>query len=94
MRSKFQIVWQGNHRIPRPWNDEEYESCEIKLKQFGEPKFGNEFLCIMFEEVAKCQFKKGDLVEADLGFHVVNLGNGSYRQAIVVNDIKAVGKHG
>jgi hypothetical protein len=94
MVSTYQVIWQGHHRIPRPWNDVEDESCEIRLRKSGEPKFGNEFLCIMFDEVAKCQFKKGDLVEADLGFHVVKLGNGSFRQAILVNDIKAVGKHG
>lgn len=94
MKTVFKVVWQGNHRIPRPWNDVEQESCEIRLRKSGEPKFGNEFLCIMFDEVAKCQFKKGDLVEADLGFHVVKLGNGSYRQAVVLNDIKAAGKHG
>ena len=94
MKQLFKIVWQGNHRIPRPWNDVEHESCEIRLRKFGEPKFGNEFLCVMFDEVAKCQFKKGDVVEADLAFAVVKLSNGSYCQAIFVNDIKAVGNHG
>jgi hypothetical protein len=44
--------------------------------------------------MARRQFKKGDLVEADLGFHVVKLGKGSYRQAVVVNHIQAVGKNG
>ena len=56
--------------------------------------FGNEFLCVIFDEMARRQFKKGDLVEADLGFHVVKLGKGSYRQAVVVNHIQAVGKNG
>lgn len=94
MKQLFKIVWQGNHRIPRPWNDVEQESREIRLRMSGVPQFGNEFLCVMFDEMARNPFKKGDLVEADLGFHVVKLGNGSYRQAILVNDIKAVGKNG
>ncbi len=94
MKLLCNVVWQGNYHVPCPWDDVEQEFCEIRLIKSGEPKFGNEFLCVIFDDMARRQFKKGDLVEADLGFHVVKLGNGSYRQAILVNDIKAVGKHG
>lgn len=94
MKNLFIVVWQGNYRVPCPWDDVEQESCEIRLRMPGESKFGNEFLCVIFDEMARRQFKKGDLVEADLGFHVVKLGKGSYRQAVVVNHIQAVGKNG
>ena len=44
--------------------------CVIRLKEFGGGKFGNEYACTMFGNLAQCRFYEGDLVVASLRFQV------------------------
>ena len=60
--------------------------CEIRLKEFGSSKFGNELLCSMFGNLALCRFSEGDFVAASLRFSVHEV-NGNCYQDIVCNDI-------
>lgn len=60
--------------------------CVIRLKEFGGSKFGNEFVCSMFGNLAQCRFYEGDLVAASLRFSVREV-NGNCFQDVVVNDI-------
>lgn len=60
--------------------------CVIRLKEFGGSKFGNEYACTMFGNLAQCRFYEGDLVVASLRFQVHEV-NGTVYQEVVVNDI-------
>ena len=60
--------------------------CVIRLKEFGGSKFGNEYVCTMFGNLALCKFYEGDLVAASLRFQVHEV-NGAVYQEVVVNDM-------
>ena len=60
--------------------------CVIRLKEFGGSKFGNEYACTMFGNLAQCRFFDGDLVVASLRFQVHEV-NGAVYQEVVVNDM-------
>ena len=60
--------------------------CVIRLKEFGGSKFGNEYVCTMFGNLAQCKFHEGDLVVASLRFQVHEV-NGAVYQEVVVNDM-------
>jgi hypothetical protein len=64
--------------------------CMIRLKEFG-GKFGNEYVCTMFGNLAQCKFNEGDLVAASLRFQVHEV-NGSVYQEVVVNDVVKLNK--
>lgn len=65
--------------------------CWIKLKEFGGSKFGNEYVCTAFGNLAQCRFSEGDLVVASLRFQVHEV-NGSVYQEVVVNDVLKLSK--
>ena len=65
--------------------------CWIKLKEFGGSKFGNEYVCTAFGNLAQCRFSEGDLVAASLRFQVHEV-NGSVYQEVVVNDVLKLSK--
>ena len=58
----------------------------IRLREFGSGKFGNEFACTLFGNLALCKFYENDLVAASLRFQVHEV-NGILYQEIVANDI-------
>ncbi len=58
----------------------------IRLKEFGSGKFGNEYACTLFGNLALCKFYENDLVAASLRFQV-HVVNGILYQEIVANDI-------
>ena len=60
--------------------------CLIRLKEFGGGKFGNEYACTVFGNLAQCRFYEGDLVAASLRFQVHEV-NGTVYQEVVANDI-------
>ena len=60
--------------------------CLIRLKEFGGSKFGNEYACTMFGNLAQCKFFEGDLVVASLRFQVHEV-NGAMYQEVVANDV-------
>ena len=60
--------------------------CMIRLKEFGGSKFGNEFVCSMFGNLAQCRFYEGDLVAASLRFSVHEV-NGNCFQDVTAYDI-------
>ena len=60
--------------------------CVIRLKEFGGSKFGNEYACTMFGNLALCKFYEGDLVVASLRFQVHEV-NGAMYQEIIANDV-------
>ena len=60
--------------------------CVIRLKEFGGSKFGNEYACTMFGNLAQCRFFEGDLVVASLRFQVHEV-NGAMYQEIIANDV-------
>ena len=56
--------------------------CIIRLKEFGGGKFGNEYACTMFGNLAQCKFFEGDLVVASLRFQVHEV-NGAVYQVLI-----------
>jgi hypothetical protein len=60
--------------------------CVIRLREFGGSKFGNEYICTMFGNLAGCRFYEGDLVAASLRFQVHEV-NGALYQEVVANDV-------
>lgn len=58
----------------------------IRLKELGSGKFGNEYACTLFGNLALCKFYENDLVAASLRFQVHEV-NGILYQEIIVNDI-------
>ena len=60
--------------------------CLIRLKEFGGGKFGNEYACTMFGNLAQCKFYEGDLVVASLRFQVHEV-NGAVYQEVIANDV-------
>lgn len=60
--------------------------CVIRLKEFGGGKFGNEYTCTVFGNLAQCRFYEGDLVAVSLRF-LVHEVNGTVYQEVVANDI-------
>lgn len=65
--------------------------CIIKLKEFGGSKFGDEYICTMFGNLAQCRFAEGELVAASLRFQVHEV-NGTIYQEIVANDVVSINK--
>ena len=65
--------------------------CVIRLKEFGGSKFGNEYVCTVFGNLALCKFHEGDLVAASLRFQVHEV-NGAMYQEIVANDVVSINK--
>ena len=65
--------------------------CLIRLKEFGGGKFGNEYACTMFGNLAQCRFYEGDLVVASLRFQVHEV-NGATYQEVVANDVVKLNK--
>ena len=64
--------------------------CVIRLKEFG-GKFGDEYVCTVFGNLAQCKFSEGDLVIASLRFQVHEV-NGSVYQEIIANDVVKINK--
>ena len=60
--------------------------CVIRLKEFGGSKFGNEYACTIFGNLAQCKFYEGDLVAASLRFQVHEV-NGAIYQEVIANDV-------
>lgn len=58
----------------------------IRLREFGSGKYGNEYACTLFGNLALCKFYENDLVAASLRFQV-HVVNGILYQEIIANDI-------
>ena len=65
--------------------------CLIRLKEFGGGKFGNEYVCTMFGNLALCKFCEGDLVVASLRFQVHEVNSSLYEE-VVANDLLKINK--
>ena len=65
--------------------------CIIRLKEFGGGKFGDEYVCTMFGNLALCKFYEDDLVVASLRFQVHEV-NSSLYQEVVANDVIKINK--
>ena len=89
----FQVVSQGDVTyIPSSKQEGgQLAKCLIRLKEFGGSKFGNEYACTMFGNLAQCRFTEGDLVVASLRFQVHEV-NGTVYQEVVANDVVKLNK--
>ena len=63
----------------------------IRLKEFGGGKYGDEYACTLFSNLAQCRFYENDLVVASLRFQVHEVNSNLY-QEIIVNDISKLVK--
>ena len=59
--------------------------CMIRLKELG-GDYEDEYICVMFGNLALCKFAEGKIVVASLRFQT-HESNGSYFQDVVANDI-------
>ena len=89
----FRVVSQGTvSYIPSTKQEGgQLAKCIIRLREFGGGKFGNEYACTMFGNLAQCRFSEGDLVVASLRFQVHEV-NGTVYQEVVANDVVKLGK--
>jgi hypothetical protein len=65
--------------------------CIIRLKGFGSGKFGDEYACTMFGNLAQCRFAEGDVVIASLRFQVHEV-NGAVYQEVIANDVVPINR--
>ena len=84
----FKVVSQGDVSYVASQKAEggQLAKCLIRLKEFGGSKFGNEYACTMFGNLAQCKFYEGDLVAASLRFQVHEV-NGAIYQEVIANDV-------
>ena len=84
----FKVVSQGDvSYIPSTKQEGgQLAKSVIRLREFGSGKFGNEYACTLFGNLALCKFYENDLVAASLRFQVHEV-NGILYQEIVANDI-------
>ena len=89
----FRVVSQGTvSYIPSTKQEGgQLAKCIIRLREFGGGKFGNEYACTMFGNLAQCRFTEGDLVVASLRFQVHEV-NGTVYQEVVANDVVKLNK--
>ena len=93
-KSIFRIVSQGTVAYVASQKAEggQLAKCMIRLKEFGGGKFGNEYVCTVFGNLAQCRFSEGDLVVASLRFQVHEV-NGAVYQEVIANDIVKLTNH-
>ena len=86
--SIFRVVSQGVTAYVPSQKQEggQLAKCVIRLKEFGGGKFGDEYVCTMFGNLALGTFYEGDLVAASLRFQVHEV-NGNCYQEVIANDI-------
>lgn len=91
--SVFRVVSQGDVTNVASQKAEggQLAKCIIRLKEFGGGKFGNEYACTMFGNLAQCKFYEGDLVAASLRFQVHEV-NGAVYQEVIANDVVKLSK--
>jgi len=84
----FRVVSQGVVTYVPSTKEEngQLAKCVIKLREFGGSKFGDEYACTLFGNLAQCRFAEGDVVVASLRFQVHEV-NGNCYQEIVANDV-------
>ena len=89
----FRVVSQGDVSYVASQKAEsgQLAKCGIRLKEFGGSKFGNEYACTMFGNLAQCRFYEGELVAASLRFQVHEV-NGAVYQEVLVNDMVSLKK--
>ena len=89
----FQVVSQGDVTNVASQKAEggQLAKCIIRLKEFGGGKFGNEYACTMFGNLAPCRFYEGDLVAASLRFQG-HEENGAVYQEVIANDVVKLSK--
>jgi len=89
----YRVVSQGDVSYVASQKAEsgQLAKCWIRLKGFGGSKFGNEYACTMFGNLAQCRFYEGDLVVASLRFQVHEV-NGAVYQEVIVNDMVSLKK--
>lgn len=89
----FQVVSQGDVTYIPSTKQEggQLAKCVIRLKEFGVGKYGNEYACTMFGNLAQCKFYEGDLVVASLRFQVHEV-NGTVYQEVIANDVVKLSK--
>ena len=84
----YRVVSQGDVTYVASQKAEggQLAKCMIRLKEFGGGKFGNEYVCTMFGNLAQCRFYEGDLVVVSLRFQVHEV-NGALYQEVVANNV-------
>ena len=89
----FRVVSQGvvTYVASQKAESGQLAKCLIRLKEFGGGKFGNEYACTMFGNLAQCKFYEGDLVAASLRFQVHEV-NGAVYQEVIANDVVKLSK--
>ena len=89
----YRVVSQGDVTYVASQKAEggQLAKCLIRLKEFGGGKFGDEYACTMFGNLAQCRFAEGELVAASLRFQVHEV-NGAVYQEVIANDVVKLSK--
>ena len=89
----FKVVSQSNPTYISSQKQEggQLAKSVIRLKELGGGKFGNEFVCSMFGNIALAKFYENDVVAATLRFQV-HEANGNCYQDVTATDIVKISK--
>ena len=89
----YRVVSQGVATYVPSQKEEsgQLAKCIVRLREFGGSKFGDEYACTLFGNLAQCKFYEGDLVVVSLRFQVHEV-NGAVYQEVVANDVVSIKK--
>ena len=89
----FKVVSQSNptYISSQKQEDGQLAKSVIRLKELGCGKFGNEFVCSMFGNLALAKFYENYVVAAALRFQV-HEANGNCYQDVTATDIVKISK--
>lgn len=87
----YRVVSQGDVSYVASQKAEsgQLAKCVIRLKEFGGGKYGDEYACTMFGDLARCKFYKGDLIAVSLRCQVHEV-NGNCYQEVVATDVAKI----
>lgn len=94
MKTKiFRVVSQGTVSYVNSSKQEsgQLAKCGIILRVYGSGKYGDEYACTMFGNLAELKFSEGDIVVASLRFQVHDVNGASY-QEVIINDISPINR--
>lgn len=85
----YRVVSQGvvNYVPSQKAENGQVAMCRIQFKVFGN-KYGDEFSCTVFGNLAQCRFTENDIVAASLRFVVHEFEGRAYQEVLVEDIVK------
>lgn len=62
--------------------------CTLVMRELGEPKYANQYVCTVWGPLAEADFEEDQLVVCDLSFSCREAANGKYYQNITASNFE------